>query len=140
MTTCDNDRPLTWSSNSAWYKRSAASPMISLSDCATPASANSNPSSPTFCADPPRTLGQQFGGVAARRTRGDALCDDLFEMAQERERLRVRPGRILAPASRCASVAGGALGFGQYQQGVAVAIGGDLLELEEVAGGFALGP
>ena len=60
-----------------------------------------------FLRDPPGAFRDEFGGVAARRTRGDSLGDDLFEPAQERDALRARLGRTLAPTGGRASMAGG---------------------------------
>src|SRR5258705_9837897 len=93
-----------------------------------------------FLRDPPGAFRDEFGGVAARRTRGDSLGDDLFEPAQERDALRARLGRTLAPPGGRALMAGGTRGFGHYQQCVAVAIGSDLFDLEKGARGLALCP
>jgi len=90
--------------------------------------------------DPQGSLGQKLGRVAARRTRGDALRDDPLEPAQERQPLRGGAGRFPAPTRGRAQMTGGPAGFGHDQQRVAVAIGGDLLQLEEIPGAFALGP
>jgi hypothetical protein len=93
-----------------------------------------------FLCDPPRAFAQELRGVAARRTRGDSLHDDLLECPQERGLLRGRSGRILSPTGGRAQMTDGSYGFGQDQQGVAVAIAGDLTQIQEVARGLPLGP
>src|SRR5580692_1399630 len=93
-----------------------------------------------FLCDPPRAFAQELRGVAARRALGDSLRDDLFELSQEGVLLRGRSGWVLAPTGGRAQVTGGPRGLGQYQQGVAVAIDGDLPQIQEMPRGLPLGP
>jgi len=84
---------LTWSSSKVWYSKSAASPTISASDCAT-----AREPTPILLRRPlrdsQRTLGQQLRGIAALGSRGDSIRDDPLELRHEAALLGGRSRRL----------------------------------------------
>ena len=93
-----------------------------------------------FLRDAPGALCDETGRVAALRPVLRALCNDAFESDQKRHRLARGTRRLLAPAGARVEMTGRPAGIGEHQQRVAVAIRGNLAQLEIVARRLALGP
>src|SRR5208283_636510 len=92
-----------------------------------------------FLRNAPDARLEKLRRVAARRAFGDALRDDVLEFSEKGQRLRKALRRVLAPAGRGTQMAGGPSRLRQYQERVAVAVGGDAAHIEEMARCFPLG-
>ncbi len=85
-------------------------------------------------------LGQQRGGVAARRPLGDALLDHALQGARKANDSAAARGGSSPKQLGVAKMADGTRRPRQDQQRVAVAVGGDAAQLEKMARGLALRP
>jgi len=92
-----------------------------------------------FLGDTLGAFGEEPCGVAALGTVGDSLFDDALEGGEKSESLAFGDG-VIAEAGSGAFVAHRAQRAGCDQQGIPVAVRADLIQLQEVARGFALLP
>ncbi len=82
------------------------------------------------------TLMHQAGGVAVGRGGLGALSDDVGQVGHEAD----TGGSLKPEAGGGLGVAGRTLRAGEDEQGVFVAVGKDVVEDQDVAGGFTLAP
>jgi hypothetical protein len=92
-----------------------------------------------FLRNPFRTFGEQACGVASLWTFGDSPFDHTLEGAEEGQALCLCDRRIAEAGCR-ALVAHRTEGSGSDEQGVAITVGTNLIELEKMAGRLALFP
>ena len=84
-----------------------------------------------------QTVAEEAGGVAALGHLLVATLDEVLELAEEGERRRLVG---LAPAGVGAEMTGRTVGDGLDEQGIAIAVDGNTLQVEQVAGRLALRP